>query len=71
MDWILALSLTTFAILIAFLLWNRISTKRRQELGRNATGIGGPSDPLAGNTPGIRPAAALRAGLDAASDKEA
>ena len=67
MDWILTLSLGTFGLLIAFLLWNWISTKRHHESGGKAAGIGGPSDPLSGNAEGIRPPDEMRAALDDAA----
>lgn len=37
----------TLLILLAFLGWNWISTKRRHETGGNTSGLGGPNDPLA------------------------
>ena len=70
MDWILTLSLGTFVLLIGFLLWNRISTKRHQKHGAAAEGIGGQSDPLAGNTPGIRSGDEIRKDLDTAAASE-
>lgn len=69
MDWILTLSLSTFTVLIAFLLWTRYSTKRNHESGGRASGIGGPKDPLSGNTEGMRNPDALRANLDEAAAK--
>jgi hypothetical protein len=69
MDWILALALATFVLLVAFLLWNRISTKRHHESGGTASGIGGPNDPLSGNSEGMRHPDELRASLDAAAAK--
>jgi len=54
MDWIFTLSVTTFALFGAFLVWNRVSTKRHQETGGNTSGIGGLNDPLSGTTKGMR-----------------
>ena len=71
MDWILALALATFVIVIAFLLWNRQSTKRRQETGGNTSGLGGLNDPLSGTAEGMRHPDELRRDLDAASDPAA
>lgn len=67
MDWILVLALATFVAVIAFLLWNRASTKARHETGGNTSGIGGPSDPLAGATDNMRNPDTLRANLDEAA----
>ena len=71
MDWIFALAIGTFAIVVAFLLWNRASTKRHQETGGNTTGLGGPNDPLSGATEGIRDADTMRGSLDAAAGADA
>jgi hypothetical protein len=40
------LLLLTLLLLLGFLVWNWISTKRRQETGGNTSGLGGPNDPL-------------------------
>ena len=71
MDWILILAIATFVLVVAFLLWNRISTKRHHESHGTAEGIGGRSDPLSGNSEGIRPAHELQASLDTAAAKSA
>lgn len=71
MDWILALALGTFVLVIAFLLWNRASTKRHQETGGNTSGIGGPNDPLSGATENMRDADSMRASMDKAADADA
>lgn len=71
MDWILALALATFVLVLGFLLWNRASTKRRQATGGKTDGLGGPNDPLAGATEGIRDADSLRASLDSAPSADA
>lgn len=68
MDWILILALATFAIVIAFLLWNRASTIRNHNTGGNVSGIGGPSDPLSGATPGMRNPDEMRQDLDTATE---
>lgn len=64
MDWILALSLGTFALLALFLIWNRISVKRYQQTGGRASGLGGPNDPLSGSTPNMRNSDDMRVALD-------
>ena len=71
MDYILALALGTFALLVAFLLWTRISTKRHHESGGTAEGVGGESDPLSGAGADVRDADTLRASMDAASSPAA
>jgi hypothetical protein len=65
MDWILALAIMTFGLLLAFLWWNRASTKRHQETGGNTEGIGGLNDPMSGTTQGMRDPEEMRAALDA------
>ncbi len=67
MDIILLLALATFVLVVAFLLWNRISTKRHQETGGRTSGLGGPADPLSGTAEGIRPAEAIQTSLDEAA----
>jgi hypothetical protein len=67
MDWILLLALATFALVAAFLVWNRISTKRHQATGGNTAGLGGANDPLSGAAPGMRHPDAMRADLDKAA----
>ncbi len=71
MDWILLLGLTTFVIVVAFLLWTRQSTKRHQETGGRTSGLGGPNDPLSGATAGLRSAEDMRAGLNVAAARDA
>ena len=66
MDWIALLAGATFVLVVAFLLWNRMSTKENQRTGGNTSGVGGRNDPMAGTTDGIRPPDELRAALDAA-----
>lgn len=67
MDWILALAMATFVLLLGFLWWNKASTKRNQQTGGNTSGIGGPNDPISGTTPGIRDPETMRKSLDQAS----
>ena len=67
MDWILALAIITFVLVIAFLLWNRSSLKRHQNTGGDTRGIGGLNDPMSGTTEGMRPPDEMRADLDAAA----
>jgi hypothetical protein len=69
MDWVLILALTTFALVIAFLWWNRASTKRHQETGGNTDGIGGLNDPLSGTTRGMRDPEEMRAALNGMSGR--
>ena len=71
MDWILVLALGTFGLIIAFLAWNWLSTKRHRESGGTASGVGGPSDPLSGNTEGMRNPDAMRKSLDADTGADA
>lgn len=67
MDWILALAIATFALLIPFLVWNKVSTKRHQQTGSSTRGIGGLNDPLSGTTEGMRHPDAMRSDMDAAA----
>lgn len=63
--WILAL--VTFVLVLAAILWSLVSTRRRQATGGRTTGLGGPSDPMAGATEGIRSPEEMSASLDAAA----
>ncbi len=65
MDWILLLAIVTFALVIAFLIWNRMSVKRNQDPSNNSSGMGGPNDPMAGTTAGMRDPDEMRAHLNA------
>ena len=67
MDLLLVLALVTFILVIGFLVWNRISTKRRQETGGHTAGLGGPNDPMAGAAEGMRNPDNMRAALDDAA----
>jgi hypothetical protein len=67
MDWILLLAIATFVLVLAFLWWNKASTKQHQQTGGNTSGIGGPNDPMSGTTDGIRDPETLRAALNEAS----
>jgi hypothetical protein len=69
MDWILTLAIATFVLLLAFLWWNRASTKRHQQTGGKTAGIGGLNDPMSGTTKGMRNPDEMRAALDAASER--
>ena len=40
------LAFMTFIVVGGLAVWNLISTHRRQKLGRNISGPGGPNDPL-------------------------
>jgi hypothetical protein len=41
------LAFLTFFLVLAFLIWNRISLRRNQQTGGKTSGLGGPNDPLA------------------------
>jgi hypothetical protein len=60
------LAFATFALVVGFLIWTRVST-HRHSFRRDVSGIGGPKDPLAGATDEIRDPDELRASLDAAT----
>jgi len=62
---------TLFAV-IAFGVWNWLSTRRHRQTGGNVAGIGGPADPMSGTTTNrIRSGAEIRASLDAATARQA
>ena len=44
---LLWLAIATFIVVIGFLVWNLISTRRQQKHGPNVSGLGGPNDPMA------------------------
>jgi hypothetical protein len=67
MDWILLLAVVTFGLVLAFMVWNKVSTNRHQEGA--TTGVGGLADPMSGTTKGMRDAGEMRSALDAASGK--
>lgn len=69
MDWIFALALATFGLLLGFLWWNRASTLQHQQTGGNTTGIGGLNDPMSGTTEGMRDPEEMRAALDSAPER--
>ncbi len=60
------LAFATFALVIGFLIWTRVST-HRHSFRRDVSGVGGPNDPLAGATDAVRDPDELRASLDAAA----
>ncbi|MBV9655940.1 MAG: hypothetical protein JOZ42_15405 [Acetobacteraceae bacterium] len=62
------LAFATFALVVAFLIWNQVSTGRHR-FGRKAEGVGGPSDPIAGATDNLRDPDTMRASLDEAASK--
>jgi hypothetical protein len=62
------LAFGTFVLIIAFLVWNRVSAARHS-FGRNPAGIGGVNDPLSGATDDLRHPDAIRASLDAAASR--
>ena len=63
------LAFATFGLLLIFLGWNFVSTRRSLRLGAKAEGIGSSSDPMVGN-PLERSAQEMRDSLDAASSKD-
>ena len=67
MDPILLLALVTFALVLGYLIWNKVSVER-QKAGRQTTGLGGPSDPVASTTDKLRDPEEIRSSLNAASD---
>lgn len=69
MDPILTLALVTFALIIGFLAWNKLSLKQHRETGGKTTGIGGLKDPMSGTTEGMRHPDEMRAALDASPAK--
>jgi hypothetical protein len=58
------LAIATFVLILGFLAWNLISSRRNQDKS-SVSGVGGPSDPLSGNSEGIRKPDELCASLDA------
>jgi hypothetical protein len=40
------LPVATFILLVGYLIWNYISTKRNLETGGDVSGLGGPKDPM-------------------------
>jgi hypothetical protein len=60
------LAFATFALVVGFLIWTRMSTARHS-FRRDVSGVGGPNDPLAGATDEVRDPDELRASLDAAA----
>ena len=71
MDWVLTLALGTFALVAAFLIWNKISVKRHQQTGGKTSGLGGPNDPLSGATPNMRDPDEMRSALDTSTGLDA
>ena len=60
------LAFATFALLVGFLVWNKMSINRRQQTGGHTSGIGGPNDPMAGVNPNMRDPEQMRKSMDAA-----
>jgi hypothetical protein len=58
------LAIATFVLIVAFLVWNVMSTKRHRFGRNNPAGIGGVSDPMAGASDNVRPAEEINASLD-------
>jgi hypothetical protein len=62
------LAFVTLIAVIAFGVWNYLSTRRHQQTGGHTSGLGGPADPMSGTTTEhIRSGAEIRASLDAAA----
>ena len=64
------LAFLTFGLIIAYLVWNRISTGRHKFGPNNPAGLGGENDPIAGATDDVRHPDVLRASLDRASGQD-
>ena len=62
------LAFATFGLIIAFLVWNRISAGRHS-FGSNPAGVGGENDPISGATDNIRDPDVMRASLDTAASQ--
>ena len=58
------LAFATFVLVVAFLVWNRVSTKRHK-----APGVGGPNDPISGARDDLRDPDEMRASLDHAASQ--
>jgi hypothetical protein len=58
------LAFVTFVLVVGFLVWNRMSTKRHK-----APGVGGVNDPLSGATDELRDPDEMRASLDHAASQ--
>jgi hypothetical protein len=64
------LAFATFACVVAFVYWNRLSAKRHKETGGNTSGIGGPNDPLSGKNDALRSPAEMTASMEAAAARQ-
>jgi hypothetical protein len=62
------LAFATFLLLVGFLVWNILST-RRHSFRKDVSGPGGSSDPLSGKTEGMRDPDQLRADLNAEHER--
>ena len=62
------LAFGTFILVVAFLVWNRVSTQKHR-FNSTPSGVGGPSDPLAGARGDLRSPDSMRASLDAAAER--
>jgi hypothetical protein len=67
LDKVFLLAMVTFALVLAYLVWNRVSIGRKQSGQNPSSGIGGPNDPLAGTTEDMRDPDDMRQSLDRAS----
>ena len=60
----------TFALVLGFLVWNKMSVKRHR-FQTDTAGVGGSADPLSGKGADVRSPDALRASLNAAAASDA
>ncbi len=60
------LALATFVIVVGFLVWNQVSTKRHR-FGEKKSGIGGVNDPLSGATDDLRDPGEMTQSMDEAA----
>ncbi len=64
------LVVATFALVLGFLVWNKMSVKKHSFQG-DKPGIGGSADPLSGKGADVRHPDEMRASLDAAVGADA
>ena len=65
-DWIFMLAIATFVLVLAFVVWTKMSAAKHHRSG-SGDGIGSASDPLAGSTNRVRDPDTLRTSLDNAA----
>jgi hypothetical protein len=62
------LAFATFILVIGFLWWNKRAVKHHPH-GDPLTGAGGPNDPIAGSTPGLRDPGEMTRSMDEAAKR--